>query len=133
MKLRVISRSSNGIELGAPGFPNLTVRYVANRKQKTASGTKLTNLVRSMILNANIKVAGCKDTCATEALSYRTSVSGSIQNAQKVANLQKLADALTAKLLTPSADGFAPLEEVEVEDALVKNVFADNGVTPSNA
>lgn len=124
MKLRIVSRNSNGVELGAPGYPNLSVRYVANRKQKTASGTKLTNLVRTTILNASIKVTGCKDSCATEALSQRTVVSGSIQNAAKVAAFQQLADAVNAKLLSTSSDGFAPTDEIEVDDALVKAVFA---------
>lgn len=124
MKLRIISRNSNGVELGAPGYPNLSVRFVANRKQKTASGTKLTNLVRSTIVNASIKVTGCKDSCATEALSQRTVVSGSIQNAAKVTALQQFTDAVNAKLLAASADGFAPTEEIEVEDALVKALFA---------
>lgn len=124
MKLRVITRNPNGVELGAQGYPNLSVRYTANRKQKTASGTKLTNLVRTVVVNANVKATNCKDSCATEALSQRVSVSGSIQNSGKVAALQRLTAALDTALLASSVDGFAPLDEIEVDDELVTALFA---------
>lgn len=123
MKIRVISRTPNGMTLGAPGYPNLYVRYVADRKQKSAAGGKLTNLARTLSITADVPAGSCKDSCATEVLSYRNVLSGSLQNATRVGTFKQVAETIANGLMA-THDGFAPVEEVEVSDELIQNLFA---------
>lgn len=121
-QFKIISRNVNSVEVGVPGYPDLTATLKLSRANKNSTGKdkgKLVNVVHEVVVSAEIPVLLADGSMSRELVSARRRHSGSNANATRMIALSAIADALSkATFSMDAAGGYA----IETDAALAHDM-----------
>lgn len=106
---QIQTRDSLGCTFADPSAPDFTVRFKTTSTKKSLNGVSIQNNVHEIIVN-DLNEISVGTTTATEALSLRVRISGSIESKDRArAIVNSIATQLPAWLLENSDLGFEPV------------------------